>query len=33
MAMTRFIYLKRRWAEDSLLLDTMMDYYSQTRLL
>jgi hypothetical protein len=31
MAMSRFIYLKRKWAEDSVQLDLIMDYYAQTR--
>ncbi|XP_023319759.1 lysocardiolipin acyltransferase 1 isoform X2 [Eurytemora carolleeae] len=31
MAMSRFIYLRRNWSQDSQTLDKMMDYYQDTR--
>jgi len=31
MAMGRFIYLKRKWSEDSVRLDRWMDHYNSTR--
>jgi len=31
MAMSRFIFLQRRWSEDSCTFDRMMQYYNETR--
>ena len=31
MSMARFVYVKRRWAEDQVTIDNMLDYFADIR--
>ena len=31
MSMSRFIYLKRKWSEDKIIIDNMLDYFADIR--